>query len=180
MHTITPQKLAATLAALAAVGALAVGGTYANFTATPTTIANNAVTAGTVSMSRSGTGAVLTAPALKIGGTASGAVTITNTGTLAARYTLTGELASGSSSTLASALVLDVYRGDATGTRLYGGSLAGLSSVDLGTLAAAGESGSAQTYTFVVSLPTTGSDAGDNALQGLSAATNLTWTAVQA
>jgi len=49
--------------------------------------------------------------------------------------------------------------------------------VSLGTFAA---SGGAHTFYFHVSLPTTGSDAGDNALQGLSADEDFTWSATQA
>ena len=36
------------------------------------------------------------------------------------------------------------------------------------------------TFYFHVSLPTTGSDAGDNALQGKSAGASFTWSATQA
>jgi hypothetical protein len=50
-------------------------------------------------------------------------------------------------------------------------------SAALGTFAANGD---AHTFYFHVSLPSTGSNAGDNALQGLSASEDFTWSAVQA
>src|SRR5713226_9760047 len=78
------NKVLLTVAALSAFGVIAVGGTYANFTATPTTISNNAFASGSLTMSRSGSGAVLSASAMKIGDSTTGSVTITNTGSLAA------------------------------------------------------------------------------------------------
>ena len=41
-----PNRLMLTIAAILAVTAVAVGGTYANFTATPTTVTSNAFTSG--------------------------------------------------------------------------------------------------------------------------------------
>jgi hypothetical protein len=168
-------KILLSLAAVAVVAVAAVGGTFANFTATPTTIASNAFAAGSLTMARSGSGAIFSAAALKIGDTATGSVTINNTGTLAGAYTLAG-FTSGSSA-LASQLNLKVYKDADGGTALYDGSLSGFSSASLGTFAANGDS---HTFYFHVSLPSTGSDAGDNALQGLSATTTFTWSATQA
>ena len=53
----------------------------------------------------------------------------------------------------------------------------GTFSASLGTFA---PTNGAHTFYFHVSLPSTGSDAGDNALQGLSADESFTWSAVQA
>lgn len=174
------SRLLASLGAVASVGVLAVGGTYANFTATPATIASNAFTTGTISMSRSGSGAVLSASALKIGHASTGSVTISNTGSLAADYTLAGS-ASGNAA-LRDALQLVVYKdADADAeAKLYEGALSGFSSAALGTFAAAGETGDAHTFYFHVTLPTTGTDAGDNAFQGVTASASFTWSAVQA
>jgi len=61
------------------------------------------------------------------------------------------------------------FRADSTPTGFF--------SASLGTFAAAGD---AHAFYFHVSLPTTGSDAGDNALQGLSADESFTWSATQA
>jgi predicted ribosomally synthesized peptide with SipW-like signal peptide len=173
-------KILASLGALAAIGVLAIGGTYANFSATPTTISSNAFTTGTLSMSRSGSGAVLAASALKIGQESTGSVTISNTGSLAGIYSLGGSTTG--SSALAGALKLVVYKetDNDTTSKLYDGALSGLSSVSLGTFAPAGASGDAHTFYFHVSLPSTGSDAGDNLLQGTTASASFTWSAVQA
>src|SRR6266576_4041846 len=84
------SKILLSLAAISVVAVAAVGGTFANFTATPTAIASNAFASGTLSMTRSGSGAIFSASAMKIGDSATGTVTITNTGTLAGAYTLAG------------------------------------------------------------------------------------------
>src|SRR5919198_3160793 len=168
-------KILLTLAAVSTVTVAAVGGTFANFTATPTSISSNAFAAGSLTMTRTGSGAIFSASAMKIGETATGSVTINNTGTLAGAYTLTGS--SSGSSTLANQLTLKVYKDVDGGTALYDGSFGGFSSASLGTFAANGDS---HTFYFHVSLPSTGSDAGDNALQGLSANATFTWTATQA
>lgn len=174
------SRILLSLAAVGAIGVLAVGGTYANFTATPTTISSNAFTTGSMSMSRSGSGAVLSASALKIGQESIGSVTITNTGSLAGVYSLSGSTTG--SAALGSALRLVVYKDNdgVAADKLYDGALSGLSSTALGTFAAAGSTGDAHTYYFHVSLPSTGTDAGDNALQGATASSSFTWSAVQA
>ena len=171
---LTFQKLLLSAAAVAVVSVAAVGGTFANFTATPTSISSNAFATGSLAMSRSGSGAILSLSAMKIGDSTSGSVTITNTGNLAGAYTLTG--ASSGSSALAGQLHLTIYKDADGGTAIYDGSL-GSFSTSLGTFAA---NGAAHTFYFHVSLPTTGSDAGDNLLQGLSATETFTWTATQA
>src|SRR5881396_3469144 len=83
-------KILLSLATVAVVAVAAVGGTFANFTATPTSIASNAFAAGSLSMTRSGSGAIFSASAMKIGDSATGSVTISNTGSLAGAYTLAG------------------------------------------------------------------------------------------
>jgi len=169
------SKILLSLAAVSVVTVAAVGGTFANFTATPTTIASNAFASGSLTMSRSGSGAIFSASAMKIGDTATGSVTITNTGSLSGAYSLAGS--SSGSSALSSQLNLKLYKDVDGGTAIYDGSLGGFSSVALGTFAASGDS---HTFYFHVSFPTTGSDTGDNALQGLSASTTFTWSATQA
>jgi hypothetical protein len=169
------KKVLATLAALAAISMLTIGGTYANFSATPVTISSNAFATGELTMTRSGTGVVFDLSNAKIGQEAGGSVTIDNTGTLDGAYELDGVV----SGALASSLQLKIYKDtdNAAGSQLYSGTLAGFtSSVDLGTLAA--KTGTA-TFYFHVTLPSTGSDAGDNALQGKSAAVSFTWNATQ-
>ena len=172
---LTAQKLLLSAAAVAVVSVAAVGGTFANFTATPTSISSNAFATGSLSMSRSGSGAIFSLSAMKIGDSASGSVTITNSGTLAGAYTLAGS-ASGSS-TLTGQLQLTIYKDTDGGTPVYSGTLGGFSSASLGTFAANGDS---HTFYFHVSLPSAGSDAADNAYQGLSASESFTWNATQA
>jgi predicted ribosomally synthesized peptide with SipW-like signal peptide len=176
----TSLKILLTLASLGGIAALAIGGTYANFTATPTTISNNAFATGTLTMSRTGSGAVFSAAGMKIGDEATGSVTINNTGTLPGAYSLSASADSGSSATLASKLNLVIYKDtDGSGTPVYSGALSGVSSASLGTFAKAGATGDSHTFYFHVTLPTTGTDAGDNALQGLSASETFTWSATQ-
>ena len=79
---------------------------------------------------------------------------------------------------LANQLTLKIYADvDNSGTPVYDGSLGGFSSTSLGTFAA---STGSHVYYFHVTLPTTGTDAADNAFQGLSATETFTWSAVQA
>ena len=174
LKNVSLTKILLSLAALGAVSIAAIGGTFANFTATPTSISSNAFSSGQLTMTRSGTGAIFSADTMKIGDTATGSVTITNTGNLAGAYTLQGS--SSGNAALAAQLHLTVYKDTDGGTAVYDGSL-GSFSASLGTFAA---SGGAHTFYFHVSLPSTGSDAGDNVLQGLSATETFTWTATQA
>jgi hypothetical protein len=171
---VAAHKVVATIVAMAAVSVGALGGTYATFTATPVTIASNAFATGTLSIARGGSGAIFNASNQKIGQESVGSVTISNTGSLDGAFTLAGS----SSGTLAPSLKLVVYKNtdNNAGTKLYDGTLSGFSSADLGTIAG----GASSTYYFHVNLPTTGSDATDNALQGKSASETFTWSAVQA
>ena len=175
LKKLTFQKLLLSAAAVAIVSVGAVGGTFANFTATPTSISSNAFATGSLAMSRSGSGAIFSLSSMKIGDTASGSITITNTGTLAGAYTLAGSTSG--SAPLAGQLQLTIYKDADGGTPVYNGTLAGLSSASLGTFAANGD---AHTFYFHVSLPSAGSDTADNAFQGLSANASFTWTASQA
>ena len=169
-------KILLSLAAFAVVAVATVGGTFANFSATPTTISSNAFASGTLTMSPSSTSAIFSSVSMKIGDTATGSVTITNTGTLAGAYTLTGS--SSGSAALAAQLHLTLYKDtDGSGTPVYDGSLGGFTSASLGTFA---PTNGAHTFYFHVSLPSTGTNAGDNLLQGLSADESFTWSAVQA
>ena len=175
LKNLAANKIALTLAAVSVVSIGAVGGTWANFTATPVTISSNAFAAGTLTMSRSGSGAIFDAGGMKIGEDATGSVTITNTGSIAGDYSLAGS----ASGALAGSLKLVIYKDNdgVAGSKIYDGTLAGLGSVSLGQFAANGD---AHSFHFHVSLPTTGSDAGDNALQGQSASASFTWSATQA
>ena len=173
---ISLLKPLTTIFAVGAISVVGIGGTFANFTATPTTIENNVFTAGTLVMTRSGTGVIFNAGNVKIGQTVTGSVTINNTGTLPGAYTLSGTTTG--SSTLSGQLNVKVYKDNdnVAGSKLYDGTLAAFSSLSLGEFAA---STGSHTFYFHVTLPTTGTDAGDNALQGLSTSTTFTWNATQ-
>jgi spore coat-associated protein N len=171
------RRLFASIAALGAVTIAAVGGTYANFTATPLTIPGNAITTGTLALQRSGTGAVLTAQGVKVGQTVDGSVTITNTGTLTGTFTLTGALEGGSDATVADQLRLVVYEDtDGSGTPLYDGAFSAFGSAGLGTFGP----GASHTFFFHATLNSRGSDALDNAMQGKTASQAFTWSGTQA
>jgi Camelysin metallo-endopeptidase len=171
----TLTKMLLSLAALGAVSIAAIGGTFANFSATPTSISSNGFATGTLTMNRAGSGVIFNASAMKIGQEATGSVTIQNTGSLAGVYKLDGA-ATGDAS-LISKLHLTIYKDtDGSGTPVYDGAFGGLTSAALGTFAANGDS---HTFYFHVSLPSTGSDAGDNLLQGLAASESFTWSATQ-
>jgi spore coat-associated protein N len=174
LKNIPLSKILLSLAAICVLAVAAVGGSFANFTATPTAIASNAFASGTLTMTRSGTGAIFTASTMKIGDSVTGSVTITNTGTLAGVYSLAGSTTG--SAPFGSQLNLKVYKDvDGVGP-LYDGPLGAFSSAALGTFTA----GAAHVFYFHVTLPTTGTDAGDNLLQGLSTSTAFTWSATQA
>jgi hypothetical protein len=174
LRTLATKKVALTLAAITTVSIAAAGGTWANFTATPVTISSNAFATGTLAMSRSGSGAVFSASNMVVDQEATGSVTITNSGSLAGDYTLSGS-ASGS---LATSLELVIYKDNdgVAGSKIYDGSLGAFASVGLGTFAGGGQ----HTFYFHVKLPSTGTDAGDNAFQGQSAGADFTWSATQA
>jgi Camelysin metallo-endopeptidase len=174
LKKLLAHKVLASAAAVAVVSAGAIGGTFANFTATPITISSNAFATGTLTISRSGTGVLFNADKQKVGQESTGSVAITNTGTIDGVFTLAGS----ATGALAPKLQLVIYKdtdGQA-GSKVYDGTLAAFSSADLGTFAG----GASHTYYFHVSLPTTGTDAGDNALQGAAASASFTWSATQA
>ena len=168
------SKILLSLAAVSVIAVGAVGGTFANFTATPTSIASNAFASGQLTMTRTGSGAIFNASAMKIGDSVTGSVTITNAGTLAGVYSLAGSTTG--SAPLASQLNLKIYKDIDNGTALYDGALNAITSASLGTSLA----GEAHVFYFHVTFPTTGTDAGDNVLQGLAVSTTFTWSATQA
>src|SRR5437763_8142387 len=104
---IAAHKVMATVVAVAAVSASALGGTYATFTATPVTIASNAFATGTLTIARGGSGAIFSSANQKIGQESTGSVTISNTGSLDGAFSLGGA----ASGTLAPNLKLVIYKG---------------------------------------------------------------------
>ena len=85
LKTQTFTKILLSLAAVAVVSVAAIGGTFANFTATPTSISNNAFATGALTMSRSGSGAIFSASGMKIGDVVDGSVVSRGTNSRLAR-----------------------------------------------------------------------------------------------
>lgn len=130
-----------------------------------------------------GSAPVLVAQGLVPGESRSGSVTITNAGALEGRYRLTAsdltDAAGPNGGVLSAHLRLSVDETTALGTtRIHDGTLAGLSTVDLGIFARA----ESRTYTFTVTLPSGGVPAsatsGDNAFQGSASSVKLSWSGV--
>jgi len=170
----TKKKLLATLAALAILAIAGGFGTYATFTSNTIVVPSNAFVAGSLSLTRSGSGAILSSALMKIGDDATGSITLTNTGTIDGDFTLAGSMTG--DPLMGSSLQLAVYKDvDLTGTVVYTGSLSDFASASLGTFAA----GASHTYYFHATLPTRGTDTLDNALQGLTATETFTWSGVQ-
>jgi hypothetical protein len=183
MPSLTPRRTLATLATvLAAVGVTVASG--ADFTAQSANPAN-VFTTGTLSMSNSAANsAVLTASGMRPGGTATeGTVDIANTGTLSGGFTLTRSAPadSDSSNPLSGKLnvVVDdcgVFNGstapvcgDGDDVGKYTGTLANMTTVDLGNYAG----GAKHRYRFRVALDTSAT----NDYQGDSSTTTFTWNA---
>lgn len=168
--TSRSKKVLAPLAVLLAAGALAVGSGATFTSASSSTI--DSVTSGTLTHTNSkDKAAVLTAENLKPGKSESGTVTLTNTGTLPATFTLVGKDAQSTfpQNTLKLKVVNQagnqtVYEGDFKGFKDAGPK-------QLGEFAA----GHSATYVFTVSLD---QNAGNDA-QGKTANAAITWDAIQ-
>ena len=150
----------ATLLAASTV-AIASGATFSSSTASTGLVASGTLTqvnSNTVAFAKSN---------LKPGDTVAGSVTITNSGSLPARFTLT-------ESTVSNTFV---PAGDVTlaiaqnGAPLSSATLGAAGAIDLGTFAA----GEARTYSYTVTF----SSAAGNAQQGKSAETRYAFTSVQ-
>jgi spore coat-associated protein N len=170
------RTLAALAVVLAAVGITV--GSGANFTASSAN-AGNAFATGTLTMSNSAS-ALFSSANMKPGDSATGNVSITNTGSIAGDFKLTTASPTGSTALLnqLDAVVTDcgVYTSTlpscTTGTtQLYSGKLGALSNVSAGTFAA----GVKHYYKVVVTLPSST----DNTFQGLSSQVDLAWSATQ-
>jgi hypothetical protein len=172
------KKSLLSLLALIIISTVAVAASFANFTATPVVVPTNAFATGTLSLTADKSSVISSISNASIGDSTTGGITITNTGSLPATLSFSGTLDSGSDAALAAQLNLKIYLGtDASGTIVYDGSLSAdpIDTPDQ-TLAA----GASQSYWFVVSLPTSGSGATDNLVQGKSAVSTFTWNATAA
>ena len=166
------RKALIPLATALAAGAVAIGSG-----ATFTSQSNSATsfTTGTLKQTNDHA-AIFNATNMKPGDSATGTVTISNTGSLAQSFTLdesgvTNNL--GKNTLGAENLSLKVVADGDTAHPLYNGDFSSLGSVPLGTFAATTGS---HTYTFTVTLdPSTG-----NAFQSKDASATFTWNGTQA
>lgn len=159
------RRLLLPLGSMLAAGALAVasGATFTSSSASTSLWAN-----GTLTQSNSDEGAaVFSGENLKPGDTVLGQATITNTGTLAATFTLTEDDVV---STLAQPELLDLVITE-DGDVIFDGDFGTAGSIALGTFAA----GEARTYDFEVTLDL----AADNRNQAKVATAEYRWDAVQ-
>lgn len=166
----TSKKILVPLATLLAAGAVAVG-SGATFTST-TGNTVSAVTSGTLSHTNSKDGqAIFNLTNMKPGDTLNGSLTLTNTGSLPAAFSLTEVSSangfSGENLTLA-------ITNTTTGASVYSGTFGGLedgAKKDLGVV----QSGVANTYAFTVKL----ASATGNGDQGKTASAVYQWDSVQ-
>lgn len=142
---------------IGAVAAMITAATSASFTDTATS-GGNAFSTGTLDVSASPATTLFTATNMAPGDSIVGALQVTNSGTLAMRYALTGTEKSGSTSGLVANFTLDARAGsastgcDAAGFATFGsGSIASAKALATGTTNLAGD-------------PTAGAQAGDRYL----------------
>jgi hypothetical protein len=164
------KKILVPLATLAAAGAVAIGSG-----ATFTSESNNsisAVTSGTLSHTNSKAHqAIFTLPTMKPGDTVNGSLTLTNTGSLPAAFSLTET--SSTNGFTGDNLTLTITN-TTKGTTVYTGTFGGLADgakTDLDTM----QPGAAATYRFSVQLASTTGN-GD---QGKTATAAYRWDSVQ-
>jgi spore coat-associated protein N len=172
--TATParrgRRVLVPLATLLAAGAVAVG-SGATFTSTSSNAASG-VTSGTLSQTNSAADqAIFNLTNIKPGDTVTGELTLKNTGSLDAAFSLVEESSTNGFST--NNLTLTVTD-KASGTQVYTGSFGGLDDgvkTPLGTFKA----DEAHTYVFAVTLKETA----PNADQGKAASATYRWESVQ-
>ena len=158
------RRLLVPMATLLAAAAVATA-SGASFTSQSNNAASVYAT-GTLSQSNSApNAAIFTGTNLKPGDTITGQVTITNTGTLPADFTLTETATNGFTGDL---LSMTITQG---GTTVYDGTFGGAGAIDLPTFAA----GEARTYSYTTQLAA----AATNAQQGRSASASYVWDATQ-
>ncbi len=177
MNIKANRKVLVPLATLVAAGAVAIG-SGATFTSESSNSVS-AVTAGTLTQTNSkGTGAIFTIPSMKPGDTVNGSLTLTNSGSLPATYTLqetTSTNTFGTSTATGTPNYLHLKITNTTdSTVVYNGDFGALPD---STLTSLGQfsAGAAKTYTFEVKLD---QDA-PNTEQGKTAGATYTWDAVQ-
>lgn len=168
--SIAAKKVLVPLTVLLAAGALAVGSGATFSSETSNTIST--VTSGTLLHTNSKDGAqIFNLGNVKPGDTLNGTVTITNTGSLPATFSLTE---TSSTNGFSGEYLKLAIKNTTTGVTVYDGTFGGLvdgSKTSLGDVAA----GAANVYTFTVTLA---QDA-PNSEQGKSATAAYQWSSVQ-
>jgi hypothetical protein len=192
------RKLVATLLVCGLAAGVTVAATWSSFSAT-TTNPSNSFSAGTVAISDNDAGATLSIPQLAPGGSSSGCIKVTDTGSLAAAV----HMFASTTGSLAQYLNLTVTRGAQTSPTfpsctgftadstnyvgsgagvVYSGTLSNFASsytgfanglVDVPGSAQTWSSGSAHSYMLTVSLPA----GAPSAAQGLSSTATFSWEA---
>jgi spore coat-associated protein N len=171
------RTLGALAVVLAAIGITV--GSGASFTASAAN-PGNVFTTGTLAIGNTPGTALLTAPALKPGASATGTVDITNTGSLAGDFALKTSNTTGYAALLAQMdlVVLDCGAWTTTApdclsgtTTKYTGKVSALSNAALGNYAG----GIKHRYLFTATLPAVT----DDTFQGKTATVDFTWSATQ-
>jgi hypothetical protein len=166
------QMVLALVALVVASAAVLTSG--ASFTA-HTANAANVFSTGSLATTNTPTGMSVTISKMVPGDFHTGTVKIKNTGDVSGHFYLEPVVISGDTKGLAAQLQLVITDGV---TPVYSGSLAGLTQKDLGTWIVNAE----HTYTFTVTLPDNGRNAGgvglDNAFMGATTTALFNWTAV--
>ena len=178
----TSRKLLVTLLALCGIAVAAVGASFSAFTAAPLQIQSQSFANGALSIGADKTSAIFSIQDAIVGSEATGSITIEDTGSIPAHFTMTGSVDSGSSSTLSTDLVMTIYadQDSTVAAIIYQGAVSAFTGLDLGVFQKKNAAGDRHTYFFHVLLPTTGSNTTDNGLQGQSVSTTFSWNAVQA
>jgi hypothetical protein len=165
------QVLVAMAALLLAVSVVI--GSGASFTSS-TANAGNLFTGGILSHTNSkAPGAILTLSKMRPGDSVSGTVTLSNTGDVPGKFTLSKSMVTDADG-LGAELNLVITEG---ATTVYTGTLAGvLTNKDLSTWKPAPDPSQTHTYTFTVTWPNTGVAGDDNVFMGKSATYRFDWT----
>src|SRR4051812_2756544 len=131
----TSKKLLVTMLALAGIAVAAVGASFSSFTASPLRIESQAFANGSLSIGADRTSAIFSISDAVIGSEATGSVTIADTGSIPAHFTMSGSIDATSDSTLAGDLRMTIYQdNDAMPASIvFQGPVSQFSSLDLGT-----------------------------------------------
>jgi hypothetical protein len=175
--------LAALTVALLAGSVVAVGGSLAIFTSTPT-LGGNAFTTGTVVLGLNPTTALLTSANMMPGDALAGSLVVSNTGTGQLRYAMTSASTNADAKGLMNQITLTVRTLGTScavfdGTSVYAGTLSAAAFGNVAQGAQAGDrtlnAAANETLCFQASLPA----ATGNAFQGATTTTTFTFSAEQ-